>query len=144
MTGAVTYEIQVDDRTTSTANVIREAGLTGTSFTPTTALADGTYRVWIRAISSTTTGPWSVQFDFVVAASDVDESSQSPPSHLASVQLLNEAIEADDHLPAPTPSAAVAERDEASRISAVQDPKHREMTQLDEQFAVAQEWLSIV
>jgi hypothetical protein len=151
VTGAVTYEIQVDNRTTNTANVIREAGLTGTSFTSSTALTAGTYRAWVRAISSTTIiiGPWSVQFDFVVASGDVEDSSEPLQNLLASVRLLDDALVVTAKPAfAPTPTAAVDERDEASQTSAEQGPKPpgitKEMVELDEQFALAQEWLSIV
>jgi autotransporter-associated beta strand protein len=148
VTGAVTYEIQVNNRTTSTANVIREAGLTGTSYTPTTALAAGTYRVWVRAISTTTTGPWSVQFDFVVASSDVEDENERTQHLLTAVRPLNELLVVTaDSVVAPTQTATVDKRDEAS-TSAGQDLESQENTQemmkLDDQFAAAQEWLSIV
>ena len=147
--GLGTYEIQVDNRTTNTANVIREAGLTGTSLTSSTALTAGTYRAWVRAISSTTIVPWSVQFDFVVASGDVEDSSETLQNLLASVRLLDDALVVTAKPAfAPTPTAAVDERDEASQTSAEQGPKPpgitKEMVELDEQFALAQEWLSIV
>lgn len=60
------YILQVNNLTTSTTRVIREDDISGTSFTPTTALAAGTYRVWVRAVSSGGISPWSHQVDFVV------------------------------------------------------------------------------
>lgn len=66
VSGANRYIVQVDHLTTGAARVIREDNVTGTSFTATTNLAPGTYRAWVRAVSSAATAPWSVQVDFVV------------------------------------------------------------------------------
>ncbi|MEZ6126307.1 MAG: choice-of-anchor Q domain-containing protein [Planctomycetaceae bacterium] len=74
VSGATGYMLQVDNRTTGAANVIRENSLTTNSFTPTTSLTPGNYRAWVRAVSSTATGPWSVQYDFTVT--DVSPSSE--------------------------------------------------------------------
>lgn len=67
VTGAIRYLLQVDNLTTGASQVIREDQLTQTSFTPATALTPGNYRVWVRAVSSSAVGPWSVQRDFTVS-----------------------------------------------------------------------------
>lgn len=66
VSGAVRYIIQVDNLTTGASRVIREDNVTSTSLTSATTLSPGTYRVWVRAVSSAATSPWSVQVDFVV------------------------------------------------------------------------------
>ncbi len=62
VSGAATYQVWVDRADTWVQGVINVSGITGTSFTPTNALAAGTYRVWVRAISST--GAFSAWSDF--------------------------------------------------------------------------------
>ncbi len=66
VSGANRYLLQVDNLTTGTARVIREDHITGASFTAATNLTPGTYRAWVRAVSSAATAPWSAQVDFVV------------------------------------------------------------------------------
>ncbi|MEZ6131775.1 MAG: Calx-beta domain-containing protein [Planctomycetaceae bacterium] len=67
VTGAVRYIIQVDNLTTGTQRVIREDNLTGSSFTPTTALPSGNYRAWVQAVGSGSFGPWSRRLDFTIS-----------------------------------------------------------------------------
>lgn len=65
--GAAWYELWVD-QLDGTSGIIHETNLTGTSFTPSSALASGDYRVWVRAISTDNeTSPWSLSFDFTIA-----------------------------------------------------------------------------
>ena len=51
--------------------VVREDFLTESSFTPSSTLGAGTYRVWVKAINGATglftDGLWSQSFDFNVA-----------------------------------------------------------------------------
>lgn len=70
VTGAAAYELWVNRVDVSAAGVINVTGLTNPQFTATTALAAGTYRVWIRAVSGTgEISIWSAAVDFFVAAS---------------------------------------------------------------------------
>ena len=70
VTGAATYELWVNRIDVSAAGVINVTGLTSPQFTASTALAAGTYRVWIRAVSGTgIISIWSAAVDFFVAAS---------------------------------------------------------------------------
>lgn len=55
--GAQHYDLWVD-RIGGPAQVIRQPALLTNSFTPTTSLAAGSYRFWVRALS--TTGVWSL------------------------------------------------------------------------------------
>lgn len=60
--GAATYQVWVDRADTWVPAVINVSGVSGTSYTPTTSLAVGTYRVWVRAISAS--GQLSAWSDF--------------------------------------------------------------------------------
>ena len=65
--GAGRYAIQVDNLTTGETKVIREDNLTDPFFTSPTGFAAGTYRAWVRAISTGgSIGPWSVPSDFTI------------------------------------------------------------------------------
>jgi len=69
--GAVRYDLWVD-QIGGQNQIIREQNLTGTSFTPGTSLADGNYRVWVRAISSTNeTSDWSLTVTFSIVDSSL-------------------------------------------------------------------------
>jgi hypothetical protein len=58
-TGAVSYELWLDNVSTAQAAVIHLTGLTGTSYATPVALALGTYRVWLRSYNvSGDAGPW--------------------------------------------------------------------------------------
>ncbi len=60
--GATSYNLQLDRVDVAVPRVLNITGLTGTSFTATTALPAGTYRVWVRAVSPTQLSPWSIEF----------------------------------------------------------------------------------
>jgi hypothetical protein len=61
----------VDNVTTGQQQVIWQKSLTTNSYTHATALAAGTYRVWVRAFDSIGDGSaWSAPRDFTVVASD--------------------------------------------------------------------------
>ena len=69
VTDAVVYELWVNNITTGTNRIIDETALTGLSFTPTTQLAAGEYRAWVRAIGpGSVAGFWSSEVEFVVTA----------------------------------------------------------------------------
>ena len=64
---AVRYELSVYNQTTNTHNVIHEADLTGTSFTPSVAMASGHYQFWMRTQSSAGLwGDWSATTNFSI------------------------------------------------------------------------------
>jgi CSLREA domain-containing protein len=62
--GANSYELQVDRLDKKQSKVIFKTGLPAHSFTPSTPLAAGTYRVWVRSVSSTG------EFSFWTAATE--------------------------------------------------------------------------
>jgi predicted phage tail protein len=67
--GASTYDLWVDNLTTRQSQVIRQQTLTAASFTPANPLAAGSYRVWVRAISSQgDASAWSSARDFTIVA----------------------------------------------------------------------------
>jgi hypothetical protein len=107
--GAARYEIWVSRVDTGVA-VIRQSGLTSTSLTPSTDFIAGkTYRIWVRAVSTTgTISAWSQFVDLTVTA--VDDPSQWPTSsmELLGDQLLVTSLELSptlDRFIRPTPSA---------------------------------------
>ena len=61
--GAVSYNLQVNRVDVAVGKIINVTGLTGTSFTATSALPAGTYRVWVQAVSPTQSSPWSIEFN---------------------------------------------------------------------------------
>jgi hypothetical protein len=67
VSGALSYDLWVDDLTTGQSQVIRQPTLATNTFTPVTGLAVGTYRVWVRSESSGGFSPWSKPVDFSVA-----------------------------------------------------------------------------
>lgn len=70
--GASRYELWLS-RLDVPSVVINKTDNTTTSFTPATALAAGSYRVWVRAVSTTNEfGPWSIPVTFNVTMPDSD------------------------------------------------------------------------
>ncbi|MCA9084615.1 MAG: pre-peptidase C-terminal domain-containing protein [Planctomycetaceae bacterium] len=69
VSNATRYEIFVSHVSASSTSLIRDNSITGTSYTSTTALPPGNYRVWVRAITGTNTiGPWSTAVAFTITA----------------------------------------------------------------------------
>jgi len=67
VTGAATYDLWVNRLDVPVAGLINVTGLTEARFTPSTAMSTGTYRIWVRAVS--TTGEisiWSAAVDFSI------------------------------------------------------------------------------
>lgn len=78
--GAGRYDLWVN-QVGGQAQIIRQQNLTGTSYTPTIPLPSGTYRAWIRAISSTgQLSLWSLDVAFTVAAVDNANGVDSVPA----------------------------------------------------------------
>ena len=75
ISGTEKYELWVNNKATN-VRVIYQPNLTTTTFTSPTTLPAGTYRVWVRAVS--TMGEitdWSTPVDHVIAASDLPKES---------------------------------------------------------------------
>jgi ELWxxDGT repeat protein len=68
--GAVRYELWVDQLGVD-QQIIYETNLTSASFTPPSNLPLGNYRVWVRAVGSSATAPWSPPVDFSIAATEL-------------------------------------------------------------------------
>jgi hypothetical protein len=80
-TGATNYDLWVDDLTSGASQAIREQTLTGTSFTPSTALNNNhAYRAWIRAVNEFGASAWSAPQDFGVGTAPI-----APPSGVTSL-----------------------------------------------------------
>ncbi len=86
--GAVRYELVVS-RLDTGVNVLNKKDILTNSFTATTALAAGTYRVWVRAVSSTNNlSTWSLPITFTIASAD------APAAEITEVpQLLASLVE---------------------------------------------------
>jgi hypothetical protein len=91
-TRAVRYEFRIDRTDIAQVGVVRDAQVTGTTFTITTPLVSGArYRVWVRAINvRDEAGGWSVPLEFVVAGVPSDQTLPSEDTILA--QLLNQVL----------------------------------------------------
>ena len=156
ITGTERYELWVTNAVTN-VRVIYETNLTNTTFTSATTLPVGTYRVWVRAVS--TMGEitaWSTAVDLVIAASELQtdavDSAQTtiPASWIVDEEPLTPdgsqvarsdafALEADaavnaDHIPDMT---AVA----ASPVKSM-NPVEPAPTMVSEHDAVMSEWQS--
>ena len=78
----VKYDLLVNNLTTQVAGVIRQNGLTTNSFIALTNMAQGKYRVWVRAYNlANEVGDWSLPFDF-----NIDEPTPSVPTITAPVK----------------------------------------------------------
>jgi hypothetical protein len=69
-TGVARYDVWVDNVTTGQAQVFRNTSVTGTTWTPPTALSPGqTYRWWVGSISTNGAGTaWSLVQNFSIPA----------------------------------------------------------------------------
>lgn len=86
---AIRYELWVN-RLGVQDKIIYQTNLTSTSFTPTSNLPSGNYRVWVRAVSSTLTAPWSVPVDFTIV--NVDSTVEPQSELLASIFADSELL----------------------------------------------------
>ena len=82
--GAARYELWVDLLGVD-EKIIYQTNLTATSFTPTSNLPIGNYRVWVRAVSSTNAAPWSAYVNFSVANTEIPVTPATDSDLLASV-----------------------------------------------------------
>ena len=81
------YELRVDRTDVVQNRLIERSDLTTNSFTPTTALAAGTYRFWVRAVSTTNEiSSWSLVSNFTVVSVD-DNQHQPSGSTLDTLKL---------------------------------------------------------
>jgi hypothetical protein len=72
VTGAVRYDLWVDDLTTGQVQVIRQRNQSSNSFTAASPLPAGNYRFWVRAFNANgDAGTWSSAVDFTVGATVV-------------------------------------------------------------------------
>ena len=66
---ATRYDLWVNNVSTGQNEVIRKPDLTGSSFTPATALGAGTYRFWVRALDAVgASSDWSQPLTFTILA----------------------------------------------------------------------------
>jgi len=91
ISGTERYELWVNNAATN-VRVIYETNLTNTTFTSATTLAAGTYRVWVRAVS--TMGEitaWSAPVDLVIASTEFPKNSVKS-TVLAALHIEDETL----------------------------------------------------
>ncbi len=87
VSGAASYSLWVN-RVDVPQAVIRRDNITTNTFTTSTPLAAGTYRVWVRAVSTSgEVSLWSRTVDFTVANSDINSSLISDEPLLVRLDL---------------------------------------------------------
>ncbi len=69
--GAETYKVWVSNLSTGKSPVILQEGLTTTSFTPSSALPIGVYRIWVAAWSGGISAGWSSPIDIQIAPAPI-------------------------------------------------------------------------
>ncbi|MEZ6063477.1 MAG: S8 family serine peptidase [Planctomycetaceae bacterium] len=115
------YEIWVNRVDVPTRQVIYSDAVTTNSYTATTALAAGEYRVWVRALSdSGEVSEWSAAVDFTVAAASVPVfDAGATPSPVAILTGLTEvSVAQQSDAPAIVPNvAAPASDSHATKIA---------------------------
>ena len=96
--GAVRYDLWVN-QVGGQPQIIRQQNLTDTSYTSTNLLPIGTYRAWIRAVSSTgEVSPWSVEVAFIITASaPIDDSDNRAGLPEVLLALLPSEVQDKDH-----------------------------------------------
>lgn len=71
--GATAYNVRIDNLANN-VTVVATGNLTNTVFTPSTNLAAGKYRIWVRAVSAQGhLSNWSTAVDITVASNGIDE-----------------------------------------------------------------------
>ncbi|MCA9060477.1 MAG: hypothetical protein KDA85_18330, partial [Planctomycetaceae bacterium] len=109
--GAARYEIQIDRTDIRQNNLIHLSNLTNPFFTPSTPfVSGGSYRMWVRAISTTgEVGIWSSMLTFSVALTeDADDSVLLTSVESVLAELLPPSV--SNHLP-------IAQEDSSRRMS---------------------------
>ena len=120
--------------------MIRQETLTGTSFTPGTSLAAGTYRAWIRAVATNgDVSVWSTSVEFSVVAKETLENIREylsptvaalPAGLLQSVHDSREAIVPDEQRTLPVAGSI----ESTSEVAVVRDDTAYEAQQSRELF----------
>ncbi len=81
--GASSYELWIDRTDIAQSKIIYRTGLTTASFTATTALPAGSYRAWVRAVSSTGAfSLYSVDIRFTITAISPKTAAPAPEYQL--------------------------------------------------------------
>lgn len=113
--GAQRYDLWVD-RVGGPTQIIREQNLLSTQFTPAAPLPAGTFRMWVRAISTSgETSPWSLTAQFSVASTvtpdlqllPAPESTDSTPE--VPIATVDDNIEKEITQTPPEVDAAIAD-----------------------------------
>ncbi len=93
--GAESYKVWISNLSTGKSPVILQEGLTQTSFTPSSSLPIGVYRVWVAAISGSKTVGWSLPVDIQIAPAPI--SSPTTPTLLTSTYSWSSVLGATSY-----------------------------------------------
>ena len=86
--GTERYELWVNNVATG-KRVIYQTGITNTTFTSATTLPPGTYRAWVRAVSTMgVITAWSASVDLVIAANELPQDALNSVGTLVQASLL--------------------------------------------------------
>lgn len=108
---AASYEVQIAWIGVN-INHLHPTGIKALSYTTTTALAPGNYRVWVRAVKADGTFlGWSKPFDFTVVATESLTPSQSDAEMLA---VLKSELSPEVSTPSRAASRAIADQPDQS------------------------------
>ena len=78
VTGATMYDFWLDDLTVGTSQLIRQTQISGTTFTPSTPLADNhSFQAWVRGGNGYGYGPWSATRAFATGDAPI-----APPTYV--------------------------------------------------------------
>lgn len=131
MTGAATYELRVNRIDVATKKIVYRTGLTATSFTPLTALPIGTYRIWVRAVStSSQVSRWSLPLVFSIIAVTDEPVSAPGDLLLTHLTLLDDAaLQISEQPTSATDDAVIPAETNGDHVSAVDSKFNLEVTE---------------
>ncbi len=114
VTGAASYQLWVDRADTYVSAIINVSGLTATTYTPTTALPLGTYRAWVRAVSTTgEISGWSEALTFSIAELSAPKSETAGSDMGLAIADLLPRLEMSHGAPMPAPTHVASRNTES-------------------------------
>jgi hypothetical protein len=115
--GVARYDLWVD-KVGGQTQIIRQQSLTTNTYTPTTALAAGTYRAWVRAVStSNESSLWSVVVEFTVAeTTDAIDELHALPAAIVQTRFIRTELN-DDQIAGDSDRLVEHESQQALRLS---------------------------
>lgn len=117
---AVVYDVYIAQASNANVAVYRNEAVSGTTHDVATDLLPGDYRVWVRAITGTSTGPWSVPVSFTVVSNEAGSQNLDPSNDwtYASLEGAGSVLDSSDVTVSLIPARVV--EDSGRQISDVQ------------------------